>query len=193
MRFASALLLCVALDALVEAYRTGFLPFGETFRRTVRGGGGSPTRLDFHGRMTTRRIFSLDMDNLASLPLYRVACNRTTITLRTAGTEGGIGKAVFQGEPFIVGRSRWRCRPHKRDGAPFYRQVIGEPQWLDDDTVVLSIRKASLLEMVTGKIVMKHDGLHRGVPLQSAHNKRIWRRGMWDQVIPFAGLPECRH
>ena len=78
--------------------------------------------------LTDHPIVYLETPFYAAVEYNMVACNWTTLTIATG--PGPIDEQPFQGEPFLVATSRWRCRLHKRQGLkghPLYRKVFAPP------------------------------------------------------------------
>jgi hypothetical protein len=164
--------------------------WGPRFRRkVVNYAGHGVTFMEFDGNVTDHAVVNLDFAFVGAVTFERVQCNWTTITVRSPH----IIAETFDREPFLVAPSSWRCRPGKRGGSPLYRRVVGLPHRVDNHTVVLTTRKASVMELVTGKIVVQHGTPTPRVPYlpRHVHGER-WRRGMWDMTLNIGGHDRSR-
>jgi len=167
----------IAFVALLVGIHAAVTPpprFGHHMRRVVhQSGEHGASRLTFEGRMTRLPVIALEWPGgLAAMEYDRVGCNWTTLTIRSRRV--AIPNATFQGEPFVTAGAEWRCRPHKREGTPLYRKVVGPPTYLDPHTVVLTVRKADIREILRGRIEILN-----GVP------RPPLRRSMWDFANPI--------
>ena len=96
------------------------------------------------------------------------------MTLRTPDQD--INVDLFRSQPYVVAPTEWRCRPEKRGKAPLYRKLVAEPVVLDSQTIVITTRKAYLVELFRGKlkVARERDPNHDVLNPTQQQRRSLW-------------------